>query len=105
MVVATPASTPATNPTVSWYLMPVRLKDLDHATQRRLGLLAPAADEGVNDGRRAGTSAPSASDRRRLSYQCGSCGHVEAAYKAIERHADELHPGRAVRITEEGLIP
>lgn len=80
------------------------IDDLDPLTRRRLKL------DRVDSGRtRAKPSRAEARVRGNeedgIHFVCLACDHNERSYAAIERHATQAHPHRAVRLEQTGLIP
>lgn len=77
------------------------IDDLDPLTRRRLKL-----DRADSRSRRRPSRAEAkvqGNEEDGIHFVCLLCQHNERSYAAIERHATQQHPARAVRIEQTGL--
>lgn len=80
------------------------INDLDPATRRRLNL--ERADSSRTRARPSRAEARvQGNEEDGIEFVCLACEHNERTFAAIERHALQAHPHRAVRIQQTGLIP
>lgn len=78
------------------------IADLDPATRRRLNL--DRHDSGPSRRRPSRAEAKvQGNEEDGIHFVCLLCQHNERSYAAIERHATQQHPARAVRIEQTGL--
>lgn len=79
------------------------IADLDPATRRRLNLDRHDSGPGRRRPSRAEAKVQG-NEEDGIEYVCLACEHNERSWTAIERHALNAHPARAVRLEQRGLI-